>query len=96
MQAVLNTSALQQGTRILVPAIAQGLTRRPAARDLHVQGAPVCAKANADGTAHDTAQQSSARGVEQQTTLAHRSQLALAAQRRVDSNRQSSCLATAA
>jgi hypothetical protein len=62
MQAVLNTSALQQRARMLVPAIVQGLTRRPAARDLHVQGAPVFAKANAGGTALNTAQQSSARG----------------------------------
>jgi hypothetical protein len=80
MQAGLNASALLQRARMLVPAIVQGLTRRPAARDLHVQGAPVFAKANAGGTALNTAQQSSARGVERQSTLAHRLQLALAAQ----------------
>jgi hypothetical protein len=38
MQAVLNTSVLQQRAGIAIPAIAQGLTRRPAARDMHVQG----------------------------------------------------------
>lgn len=46
MQAVLNASVQQQRARILVPAIVQGLTRRPAASDagvLHVQGAPAFA-----------------------------------------------------
>ena len=46
MQAVLNVSVQQQRARILVPAIVQGLTRRPAASDagvLHVQGAPAFA-----------------------------------------------------
>lgn len=46
MQAVLYASVQQQRARILVPAIVQGLTRRPAASDagvLHVQGAPAFA-----------------------------------------------------
>lgn len=46
MQAVLNASVQQQRARIHVPAIVQGLTRRPAASDasvLHVQGAPAFA-----------------------------------------------------
>ena len=51
VQAVLNTSVQLQRARILVPAIAQGLTRRPAARDLHVQGAPVFVQGR-HGTQH--------------------------------------------
>lgn len=44
-----NASVHQQRAKILVPTIAQGLTRRPAASDasvLHVQGAPVFASSD--------------------------------------------------
>ena len=72
MQAVLNVSVQQQRARILVPAIVQGLTRRPAASDagvLHVQGAPAfalsipqadIASSQRHGTLHRAAQLCSA------------------------------------
>ncbi|KAJ8105882.1 hypothetical protein OPT61_g9911 [Boeremia exigua] len=57
------SASVQQRARILVLAITQGLTRRPAARDagvLHGQGAPVAASGSLDGTALNTTQPAAA------------------------------------